>query len=63
MSGKIQLNPLNDLNQILGQEIHPEASVNMEGPRYELRVGVNSKLFELAPIERKGKVLYIIINL
>lgn len=62
LTGKIEVNPLEDLIQIFGYETFSEPGVNMENVRYELKLGNNSKIFDLAPIESKGKVLLVYIN-
>jgi hypothetical protein len=55
--GRIEVNSLNDLVPVYGYEIKPDPGVNMEGERYELKLGTDSKVFELVNLNEIGRVL------
>ena len=57
MVGKIEVNSLNDLTQIYGYEIKPDPGVNVDGERYELKLGADSKVFELVNLSDVGRVI------
>ncbi|KAJ3645205.1 hypothetical protein Zmor_022884 [Zophobas morio] len=60
--GKIEVNSLNDLTQIYGYEIKPDPGVNVDGERYELKLGADSKVFELVNLSDVGRVTLVYIN-
>ncbi|RZB39043.1 tubulin polyglutamylase complex subunit 2 [Asbolus verrucosus] len=60
--GRIEVNSLNDLAQIYGYEIKSDPGVNMDGERYELKLGTDSKVFELVNLHDVGRVTLIYIN-
>ncbi|XP_044766352.1 tubulin polyglutamylase complex subunit 2-like isoform X2 [Coccinella septempunctata] len=62
MKGKLEVNCLNDLIQINGYEISTIPGVNMDGERYVLKLGAESKIFILETLERLGKVVLVYIN-
>lgn len=56
------MNSLNDLVQIYGYEIKTDPGVNMDGDRYEIKLGSDSKVFELVNLFNVGRVVLIYIN-
>ncbi|KAJ3623342.1 hypothetical protein MTP99_019573 [Tenebrio molitor] len=60
--GRIEVNSLNDLVPVYGYEIKPDPGVNMEGERYELKLGTDSKVFELVNLNEIGRVTLVYIN-
>ncbi|KAK9890406.1 hypothetical protein WA026_010496 [Henosepilachna vigintioctopunctata] len=62
IEAKIEVNSIDNLNQIYGYEINSNPGVNMDGDRYILRLGAESKVFELADLDNLGKVVLVYIN-
>ncbi|KAL3290274.1 hypothetical protein HHI36_023622 [Cryptolaemus montrouzieri] len=62
LKGKIEVNNIGNLNQIHGYEININPGVNMDGERYILKLGAESKVFELEDLNNLGKVVLVYIN-
>lgn len=60
--GRIEINPLEKLVQVFGYETNSSPGVVLENDRYVLRLGLASKVFELAPVENRGKVVLVYIQ-
>lgn len=59
MCGKIEINPFTQYVQLsLLNELETKGTpdVSLSGKRYELKLGVESKVFELVKVEELGKV-------
>nr|XP_015840697.1 PREDICTED: tubulin polyglutamylase complex subunit 2 [Tribolium castaneum] len=60
--GRIEVNGLNELAPVYGYEIKPDPGVNMEDDHYELKLGTDSKIFELVNLNDLGRVILVYIN-
>ncbi|XP_017785960.1 PREDICTED: tubulin polyglutamylase complex subunit 2 [Nicrophorus vespilloides] len=61
-TGKIEINQLQDLVQIIGHEATQDPGVSTVGERFELKLGNSSKLFELVTINLDNKVVLVYLN-
>lgn len=60
--GKIEINSLEKLKQIFGYETNGNPGITLNNDRYSLKLGLQSKVFELAPVEDRGKVVLVFLN-
>lgn len=56
VTGRLQVNELENLTQIVGLESRNDAGVETNVERFELRLGTASRLFELQKLDEKCKV-------
>lgn len=61
--GRIEVNSLNDLAPVYGYEIKPDPGVNLEEDNYDLKLGTDSKVFELVNLNDIGRVGFISVLL
>lgn len=60
--GRIEVNSLKNLIQIYGYEIRFEPGVNIGGSNCELKLGPDSKVFELVNLYDIGRVVLVYLN-
>lgn len=62
VTGKIEIYPLNKLCQIVGYKTKVDPGVQLDGVRYKLKLGNNSKVFEICKLEDDCKVCVVYLN-
>ncbi|XP_022908446.2 tubulin polyglutamylase complex subunit 2 [Onthophagus taurus] len=60
VTGKLEISPLNKVIQVVGYRTHTDPGVQLDGVKYKLKLGQNSKVFEISQLENtKICVVYL----